>query len=84
MDDHSREDPEAISLVNEIKTNWNTDDLVLNGGRLIEFNEHKEDFKKCLFAAKQLEWVLDHFEEIPRVVDLIHALCIVQESMKSS
>jgi len=84
MDDHSREDPEAISLVNEIKTNWNTDDLVLNGGRLKEFNEHKEDFMKYLIAGKQLEWVLDNFEKIPRVVDLTHALCIVQESMKSS
>ena len=61
MEEHSRGDPEAIALVNEIKTNWNTEDLVLNGDRLIEFSQHKEDFRKHLVAGKQLEWVLDRF-----------------------
>ena len=84
MEEYCRRDPEALALVNEIKTNWNTDDLVLIRDRLKEFNQHKEDFRKCLIAAKQLEWVLDNFEEIPRVVDLTHALCIVQSSIKSS
>ena len=57
--------------------------MVFAGDRLEQFNQHMEDFKKCLIAAKQLEWVLDHFEEIPRVVDLTRVLFIVKESMKS-